>query len=211
MYFFCSLHHSNISKSLLIWACLSSILIASTVFAQDKAPSKANAAVIKPYDGTWDSLSPKQQKVLMPLEADWDYLKDDSRKKWVQVANLYPKMSRQDQERLQARMNAWSKLSQRDRRVARENYLTSLKFPVDKKVEAWSAYQKLSAEQKKKLMEADDAKKRPRASNAPTLQKHPIIEKTKPAAKSPIVIIRTEEKIEGIGNNSTINESTSTE
>lgn len=211
MLFVRSLKHPGICKSVLIWVCLSSTLMTGSVFAQDKVSSKPNPAVIKQYDGTWDSLSPKQQKVLSPLESDWDYLKDDSRKKWVQVANLYPKMSGQDQERLQARMNAWSKLSQRDRRIARENYLSSLKFPADKKVEAWSAYQKLSNEQKKKLMEADIAKKRPRASNAPTLQKHQIIEKTKPVAKSPIVIIRTEEKIEGIGNNSSTTESTGTE
>ena len=211
MYSFCSPRHLSICKSLLILTCLSSVFTAGAVFAQDKASSKTNAAVIKQYDGTWDSLSPKQQKVLTPLEADWDYLKDDSRKKWVQVANLYPKMSRQDQERLQDRMNAWSKLSQRDRRNARENYLSSLQFPIDKKVEAWSAYQRLSDEQKKKLIQADATKKKPRASNAPTLQNRPIIEKTKPAAKSLIVIIRTEEKIEGIGNNSLLNEPTTAE
>jgi hypothetical protein len=85
-------------------------------------------------------------------------------------------MSEQDQERLQSRMASWSNLSQKDRRLARDNYLSSLKFPAEKKVEAWSAYQKLSDEQKKKLAESE-AKKKPTAANAPTLQQHPIKQK----------------------------------
>jgi hypothetical protein len=82
-------------------------------------------------------------------------------------------MSAQDQERLQSRMAGWSNLSQKERRLARENYLSSLKFPAEKKAEAWTAYQKLSDEQKKKLADSQ-AKKKPTAANAPTLQQHPI-------------------------------------
>ena len=73
-------------------------------------------------------------------------------------------------------MASWSNLSQKDRRLARDNYLSSLKFPAEKKAEAWSAYQKLSDEQKKKLAESE-AKKKPTAASAPTLQQHPIKQK----------------------------------
>uniref|UniRef100_B1XUI5 Transmembrane protein n=1 Tax=Polynucleobacter necessarius subsp. necessarius (strain STIR1) TaxID=452638 RepID=B1XUI5_POLNS len=83
----------------------------------------------------------------------------DSRKKWMQVANIYPKMSAQDQDRLQSRMTSWSNLSQKEQRLARENYLASLKFPAEKKAEAWTAYQKLSDEQKKKLADLEAKKK----------------------------------------------------
>jgi hypothetical protein len=154
--------------------------------AQNANPSHGKSAAIpaKTPDGTWDSLSPTQQKILAPIEGDWDYMLPDSRKKWVYVANLYPKMSTTDQERLQSRMTSWSNLSQRDRRIARENYLTSLKFPAEKKAEAWSAYQKLSEEQKKKLMEMQ-TKKKPTATNAPTLQQHPIQRETTPAPATP--------------------------
>ncbi len=135
--------------------------------------SRATAIPEKKPDGTWESLKPAQQKILAPLESDWDYMLPDSRKKWTQVANIYPKMSAQDQERLQSRMAGWSNLSQKERRLARENYLASLKFPAEKKAEAWSAYQKLSDEQKKKLAESA-VKKKPTAANAPTLQQHAI-------------------------------------
>ena len=145
---------------------------------------RATAAPSKTPDGTWDGLSPVQQKILAPLESDWDYMLPDSRKKWMYLANIYPKMSTQDQERLQSRMTGWSNLSQKDRRIARENYLASLKFPAEKKAEAWSAYQKLSDEQKKKLAEME-AKKKPNAINAPTLQQHTIKQNTTPPPPAP--------------------------
>ena len=146
------------------------------LFAQTSAtaPGKTSSIPEKKPDGTWEGLKPGQQKILAPLEDDWDYMLPDSRKKWIQVANLYPKMSEADQQRLQSRMTGWSNLSQKDRRLARENYLSSLKFPAEKKAEAWSAYQKLSDEQKKKLAQAEVNKKKPTALNAPTLQQHPI-------------------------------------
>ena len=154
------------------------------------AHGKATGIPEKKPDGTWEGLKPEQQKILAPLESDWDYMLPESRKKWIQVANLYPKMSETDQQRLQSRMTSWSNLSQKDRRLARENYLSSLKFPAEKKAEAWSAYQKLSDEQKKKLAQAEVNKKKPTAVSAPTLQQHPITQKsnlapTLPASSSP--------------------------
>ena len=170
----------------LVIATLSGSISVASAQGPSSAGSAANGSHSKPTgiaekkpDGTWESLKPAQQKILAPLESDWDYMLPESRKKWVQVANLYPKMNAQDQVRLQSRMAGWSSLSQKDRRVARENYLSSLKFPAEKKAEAWSAYQKLSDEEKKKLAKAEENKKKPTAASAPTLQQHPI--KQKPA------------------------------
>ncbi len=173
--------------SALIAALIGLFFFSTSCYAQStssNAHSKTSAVPPKAPDGTWDGLSDAQQKILAPLEDDWNYMSPDIRKKWIYVANIYPKMSTQDQERLQSRMASWSKLSLKDRRLARENYLASLKFPVEKKVEAWSAYQKLSAEQKKKLAEME-AKKKPNAISAPTLQQHPIKQVTTPAPPTP--------------------------
>ena len=148
-------------------------------------PNKASSTPQKKPDGTWESLSPRQQMILTPLEDDWDFMKPEIRKQWIQIANLYPKMSEADQQRLQSRMNSWSKLSQKDRRLARENYLSSLKFPSEKKAQAWYAYQQLSDEQKKKLANAEVKKKKPTAMNAPTLQQHPIIQQSNRAPTLP--------------------------
>ena len=161
------------SLALFALICLTPVSFSLAQSSPSASHGKATAIPEKKPDGTWESLKPAQQQILAPLESDWDYMLPDSRKKWIQVANIYPKMSAQDQERLQSRMTSWSNLSQKDRRVARENYLASLKFPAEKKAEAWSAYQKLSDEQKKKLAESEN-KKKPTAANAPTLQQHPI-------------------------------------
>jgi hypothetical protein len=140
------------------------------VAAQTKQPA---AASTPKHSGNWDDLSVVQQKILAPLEEDWSYLSKERRQKWIQVANLYPKMKRVDQERLQSRMNEWSKLSQKDRRIARDNYLSSLRFPAEEKASAWQAYQQLSPEDKKKLAAKEDNKKKPTATNSPTLQNRP--------------------------------------
>ena len=170
-------------------ALIVALLVApvSHVLAQaqpNSPPGKVAALAEKKPDGTWEGLKPAQQKILAPLESDWDYMLPDSRKKWIQVANIYPKMSAQDQQRLQSRMASWSKLSQKERRLARENYLSSLKFPAEKKAEAWTAYQKLSDEQKKKLADTQ-AKKKPSAINAPTLQQHSVNQTGTPPPPAP--------------------------
>ena len=158
---------------------------AQSTGAAGGAHAKATGVPEKTPDGTWDSLKPSQQAILAPLEEDWDYLTPESRKRWIQVSNLYPKMSESEQQRLQSRMKSWSNLSQKDRRIARENYLASLKFPADKKAEAWSAYQKLSEEQKKKLAKLEEGKKKPNAVSSPTLTQHPVTQKSDIVIKAP--------------------------
>lgn len=187
-----NLRSSSVAISMMLMVAAVGFLPSAGVHAQTSAGTQGKTVSIpeKKPDGTWEGLKPAQQTILAPLESDWDYMLPDSRKKWIQVANLYPKMSALDQQRLQSRMTDWSKLSQKDRRIARENYLSSLKFPAEKKAEAWSAYQKLSDEQKKKLAQAEVNKKKPTALSAPTLQQHPITQKsnlapTLPASSTP--------------------------
>lgn len=121
----------------------------------------------------WASLNPAQQKILAPLESDWFSMTIESRQKWAKLANLYPKIGVAEQERLQARMLEWAKLSQKDRRLARDNYLSSLKFPNDKKNEAWQAYQQLPDEEKQKLAARENSQKKPSTATSPSLQNYP--------------------------------------
>ena len=160
---------TSLGAFLLVFSLLA-ICPVNEVAAQAKQPAPASTPK---HSGNWDDLSVVQQKILAPLEEDWSYLSKERRQKWIQVANLYPKMKRADQERLQSRMNEWSKLSQKDRRIARDNYLSSLRFPAEEKASAWQAYQQLSPEDKKKLAAKEDNKKKPTAASAPTLQNRP--------------------------------------
>jgi hypothetical protein len=77
----------------------------------------------------WSELSPKQQAVLAPLAADWEHLDTTRRKKWVTIANRYPKLKSEEQARLQERMQAWAKLTPEQRRVARDNYRALNQIP----------------------------------------------------------------------------------
>ena len=107
--------------------------ITTGVGAQQQNQRKSESA--KPARPLWSELSPKQQHVLAPLAADWDNLDTTRRKKWVTIANRYPKMKPDAQERLQTRMQVWAKLTQEERRLARDNYKALKNLPPPQRQE----------------------------------------------------------------------------
>ena len=119
----------------------------TSAFSQEpvtKLPSKESQPSKQTSKLDWKNLSPLQQAVLASLESDWSTFSQSRKIKWLKVANRYPTMSAADQERLQGRMSEWSKLPQKDRRMARDNYLSSMQFPPEQKMAAWESYQQLS-------------------------------------------------------------------
>jgi hypothetical protein len=98
----------------------------------------------KPAKPDWSELNPAQQQVLAPLKDHWSDLASTPRQKWVKVANAYPKMKPDEQQRLQERMRDWVKLSSEQRRAAREKYLAIKKLPPAKREDVklqWQQYQ----------------------------------------------------------------------
>ena len=89
----------------------------------------------------WSELSPKQQAVLAPLAAEWDKLDTTRRKKWVAIANRYPRMKPDEQQRLQNRMQDWANLTPAQRRVARENYQQLKQLPRNQRGELKQKWQ----------------------------------------------------------------------
>ncbi len=145
-------------------------------YAQNSEPSAPAKATSKKVDKlAWNQLNPLQQTVLAPLENDWQTLSNDRKTKWLRVANRYPYMTAPEQERLQGRMADWAKLPQKDRRLARDNYLTSLQIPAEQKVAAWEAYQQLSEEEKQKLAQQELNKRKAGAVTAPAIQPRAVI------------------------------------
>ena len=114
----------------------------------------------------WSELTIVQQRILAPLASEWNGLPELARKKWLQIAQVYPKYTPAQQQRLQARMADWIKLTPEQRHRARENFQTTKSVPVQKKSEAWQHYQHLSDDQKKALAAAAKAQKRPSAVTA---------------------------------------------
>lgn len=113
-------------------------------------PGKANA---------WHTLTPRQQNILYPLRPEWNNFSDLNRSKWLKIAERYPKLKKDQQQRLQERMRDWVALTPQQRRIARENYQISKQLSAEKKAEAWQDYQQLSEEQKRKLADASRAAK----------------------------------------------------
>lgn len=137
--------------------------------------SQTGTEVKKINNLDWQQLTPLQQAVLVSLESDWSSFTTASKTKWLKVANRYPTMSNAEQERLQSRMAAWAKLPQKDRRLARDNYLSSLQFPPEQKAAAWEAYQQLSEEEKQKLAQQELNKRKSSAVTAPAIQPRAVI------------------------------------
>jgi len=122
---------------------------------------------------SWSSLSTSQKETLSTLEEDWNTLSSEQKVKWIQLSNKYETLPDVERERLKSRMSDWAKLSTKDRRMARSNFIKSLDIPNEKKSEAWEAYQQLSPEEKKQL--ADEAAeknktRKPSLVNAPSLK-----------------------------------------
>lgn len=107
-------------------------------------PKNAAASQAQPAKPDWSELKPAQQTVLAPLQEDWSELDTVSRKKWVKVADGYPKLKPEQQERLQKRMKDWAKLTPVQRRIARAKYQTIKKLPPEKRQQIhaqWKEYQ----------------------------------------------------------------------
>jgi hypothetical protein len=126
--------------------------IATGADAQQQSQKKSEAT--KPARPLWSELSPQQQHVLGSLAADWENLDTTRRKKWVTIANRYPKMKPDAQERLQARMQAWAKLTREERRLARDNYKALKNLPPPQRQEV---SQKLRQRQQSKSDSPDAA------------------------------------------------------
>jgi Skp family chaperone for outer membrane proteins len=121
-------------------ALIVSLCIAFSAAAAQSKPDAKKAAP-KP---AWTELSAAQQQVLAPLQSDWEQLDTTRRKKWVAIANRYPTMKPDEQQRLQKRMQEWAQLTPEERKAARARYQTLKKLPPQQRKEVrekWQEYQ----------------------------------------------------------------------
>ena len=129
------------AKALLAIALCLSLVCSAHAVAPEKAPK-------------WAQLNSEQQVILAPLAKDFDGLTDFRRNKWIGIAKRYPKMTPDEQQRVQMRMREWAGLTREQRRLARENFKNIEKLPPEKKQtvkEKWEEYQRLPEEEKRKL------------------------------------------------------------
>jgi len=99
----------------------------------------------------WQDLKPDQKAVLKPLERDWSGIDLPRKQKWLELSARFPRMSADEQSRVQARMAEWAKMTPQQRGQARLNYQDAKQVPAKDRKDRWESYQALSPEQKRQL------------------------------------------------------------
>lgn len=126
----------------------------------------------------WAQLTPRQRQTLAPLAADWNAMEAFRRKKWLGIAERYPTMSPEEQERIQRRMRDWAVLSPEERQQAREKYKSIKKVSPEQREslrQNWEEYKALPADEKKRLQA--QAVRRPPVSTIPPASKPPKLKR----------------------------------
>jgi len=107
----------------------------------------------------WERLSATEQHSLQPLASIWSSLSPGHRRKWLALAKNYAAMSEADRAKLQSRMAEWAALTPKEREQARLNFAQTKKLPPDARAANWEAYQSLSEDERRVLL--DKAPKKP--------------------------------------------------
>jgi len=101
----------------------------------------------------WNQLTTAQRDALAPLAGQWSTIPPESKRKWLEIADKYPRLSPDGQSRMQARMADYARLTPEQRRTARENFQRAYELPRDKRESAVQQYQSLPDDRKKELTE----------------------------------------------------------
>lgn len=123
-------------------AALSALLLATFLCLPSYATNRATPAPVTAP--TWTQLTPPQQQVLAELQSQWEQQPAKLRNNLVKVADKYPKMKPEEQERVRRRITHWASLTPEQRQAARKRYKQIKKQPVEKQKEVkqqWETYQ----------------------------------------------------------------------
>lgn len=164
-----------------------SILAAVTLALALALTNPANAVVIPPLkQPKWADLTPQQRETLTPLSGEWDKLESYRRKKWLGIAQRYPAMSAEEQQRIQRRMKAWANLTPEERKQAREQYKTLQKAPPEQRQavkQKWQEYKNLPDAEKERLQQSAKRKPQPKSGAGKSVTTAPV---PKPVAVIPV-------------------------
>lgn len=131
---------------------------AAAWFAAQSA--RANPAVVGP---AWSALTLAQQQALAPLQPTWDNIDAPRKKKWLEVADRFPRMPAEERQRVRERMAAWAAMTPGERAQARLQFQETRRIGPEERAARWQAYQSLPEEERKRL--AQVAANRPGTPN----------------------------------------------
>jgi hypothetical protein len=111
------------ARALIVSALMAGVcLLGGVEAAPIKVAAPAASAPASRPAPRWAQLTQQQQQVLAPLAAEWDGFPDVQRHKLLGVAARYPKLTPQEQQRVQSRLQDWARLTPEQRRLARRNF-----------------------------------------------------------------------------------------
>jgi Protein of unknown function (DUF3106) len=147
-------------------------------------PAPASAVAYHPARPYWVELTLAQRDALAPLAEDWERLDIQTKRKWVEIANRYPRMKPEEQAHTRERMREWAQLTPEQRRVARDSYARIRAMPPEERAEMLRKYQELTPEAREKLAHQGLAAKplvvpRPQTTASPSPQRNQLREGTK--------------------------------
>lgn len=141
-------------------------LVALGVAAQPASQATTGPAIagaVASEGPDWNSLTPQQRAALAPLARDWSGIDGQRKSKWLELASRFPKMPADEQQRVQARMTEWARLSPAERTRARLSFQETKQIPREEKQARWEAYQSLPPEERRALA----ARSRPAGAERP--------------------------------------------
>ena len=136
----------------------------------------------------WTQLTVQQKQVLAPLQSEWDSLDKDRRNKWLRIADRYPRMSAEEQQRVQTRMKQWTDLTPEQRRRARERYQRLQNISPKQRQglkEKWLEYESLPEAEKKRLKESNKPRRLDRGKGTRSASPKPAQPKKEPVSPAP--------------------------
>ena len=96
----------------------------------------------------WREITPAQRQILMPLRERWDTMGALTKRRWLLLADRYPKMDEAERTKLVSRMHTWASLSAQQRNQARLNFESTKRLSAKELQAKWDAYQALSEAEK---------------------------------------------------------------
>jgi hypothetical protein len=145
--------------------------LAQTLAQAPAAKPAAPAAQLDAGEPAWRALTTRQRQNLAPLERDWSGLSAASKAKWLEVSQRLPTMPVDEQQRVQARMAEWARLTPAERGQARLSFQEKKALTPEQKQQRWEAYQALPDDHRRalaaKAQVIDERKRNPTAASAP--------------------------------------------
>jgi hypothetical protein len=129
------------------------VLLALAAVAPALLPGGRAFAQAQAGGPSWTQLTPQQREALSPLAGQWATMPVDTKRKWLEIADKYPRLSPDGKARLQARMAEFAKLTPEQKRTARENFQRAYELPRESRESAVQQYRALPPDRKKELAE----------------------------------------------------------